>query len=75
MNTYRLTGSCRQQNAIGQSESFVREVKARTPRQAMDNNRETLYCAGFDHILHKSISIKTRSGWQALDMLKALGYA
>ncbi len=75
MKTYRLTGSYRQQDAIGAMENFVKEIKAESPRQAMDSNRENLYCAGFDHILHKSISLKTRNGWQSLDMLKALGMA
>ena len=70
---YKLTGKYRKQGAQGKSQPFTREIKASSPKQAMDRNREELYQLGFDHILHTSIAERRGKFWHNIPMLVALG--
>lgn len=79
MSTYRLNGSHRQINAIGEMEHFTTEIKANTPKEAMNNQREILYNAGYEHILFKHCFKKFPSwsefggyDWVEIPMIKAL---
>ena len=72
MNTYRLSGTDRSVSAIGTFQPFSAIVRATSPKEAMDKNREARYQAGRDHILYKRVEIKVGRVWSVVPMLKAL---
>lgn len=73
MNTYRITGTDRELRAIGIFEPFTAEVKAESPKAALEKDAAARYAAGRDHILHKSIELKHGRTWEKIPMLSALG--
>ena len=80
MSVYKLTGTYRQVNAIGEMERFTVEIKANSPKDAMNNQRELFYNTGFEHVLFKYVFKKFPSWSQfggydfiEIPMLQALG--
>lgn len=72
MNIYRLSGTDRAVSAIGTFQPFSVLVRATSPKEAMNKNREARYQAGREHIHYKRVEIKVGRVWSVIPMLKAL---
>lgn len=73
MNLYKLTGTYRKQTSIGKFLPFRVEIRAENPLDAMKNQREIYYLAGYDHVLFKTTRIRQNGRWVEIPMMKALG--
>lgn len=69
---YRLKGTSRLSSSIGAMDPFKVEIKAPSPRDAMDQHRARLYNAGRDCILFKTCEVRQGKAWVNVPMMQAL---